>query len=80
MAHIEKPDQHREDEKVEELQLGSILAAVGWTFLGMGLILSVYIPSDLRQGTTLMIWMSSIFLVTGLISVGIGEYHRSEPI
>ena len=77
MAHIEQSNSQEEEHLLLEQRTGSQFLIVGAVFLGMGIVLSIFDFSDLRQGTHLMVMYSGALLLIGLVLMAIGQYKRS---
>ncbi len=77
MPHIERPNSQEEEFRIFEQQDGSEWMIVGAIVCAVGIIVSVFNFSDLRQGTHTMIVYSSLLILIGLVLVAIGEYKRS---
>ncbi len=80
MAYIEKAGTREEDVRLGDLRWGSVLVATGWTLLGMAVLLSIYMFSDIRQGTSLMLWTVGCMGLLGLALVGIGMSKRGHNV
>lgn len=80
MAYIERLTTDQEDLRLSTLRLGSVFLACGWTLLGMAILLSIYTFSDVRQGTSLMLWLVGLMGSLGLALVAVGEVKRSHNI
>lgn len=77
MAHIERANSQEEEHLLLEQRTGSQFLIVGAVFCGMGVLLSIFDFSDLRQGTHLMLMYSGTLLLIGLVLMAIGQYKRS---
>jgi hypothetical protein len=77
MAHIERPNSQEEEHLLVEQRTGSQLLITGTIFFGMGMLLSIFVFSDLRQGTHLMLCYSGTLLLIGVVLMAIGQYKRS---
>ena len=80
MAHLAKMDTVQEDASLAEESLGSVLMTLGGVILGMGAILGIYDFVDIREGTHLMLSMSSGLAVIGLVLMAAGEWKRSSVV
>jgi hypothetical protein len=80
MPHIEYANSQEEQDRLLEQQDGSEILITGMMFFGMGVVLSIFNFSDLRQGTYTMVIYTSALIVIGLILVAIGKYKRSYNI
>jgi hypothetical protein len=78
MAHIERPNSEQEEHLLIEQRTGSQLMITGTIFFGMGALLSIFMFSDWRQGTRLMLYYSGTLLLIGLVLISIGMYKRSS--
>lgn len=77
MAHIERTNSQEEEHLLVEQRTGSQLLISGTIFFGMGMLLSIFVFSDWRQGTNLMLIYSGSLLFIGLVLMAIGQYKRS---
>ncbi len=77
MPHIEQANSQEEQDRLLEQQDGSEILIAGMMFFGMGLLLSIFDFSDLRQGTDTMIVYTGCLLLIGVALAAVGEYKRS---
>lgn len=66
------------DAEIDDQRIGSVLAAVGWTMLGMVFILGIYTFSAIRQGTPSWLWFECVIGVLGLALIAAGAKRRSR--
>jgi FtsH-binding integral membrane protein len=78
MPHIEHPNSREEEYRIFEQQDGSEWMIIGAIIMAVGIIVSIFTFSDLRQGTHLMIAYTTILILIGLVLVGYGEFKRSH--
>ena len=78
MAHIEQANSQEEEHLLLEQRTGSQFLIIGAVFFAMGIVLSIFDFSDLRQGTHLMLMYSGALLLIGLVLMAIGQYKRSH--
>ena len=80
MAHLAKMDTAEEDARLAEESLGAVLMTLGGVILGFSAILGIYDFVDIREGTHLMLSLSSGLAVIGLVLMAAGEWKRSSVV
>ncbi len=80
MPYLAKLDTAEEDARLRQQRIGSQTMILGFVILGMGAVLSIFDFIDHREGTHLMLAVSSVLWIVGLVLVGLGEFRRAEPV
>ncbi len=80
MAYLAKLEQAQEDARLRQQRTGSQALILGWVILGMAGILGIYNFVDIREGTHLMLTVSTVLALIGLVLIAFGEFKRAEPV
>ncbi len=78
MTNLQRTQQQT-DSELGAQQDGAIMMAVGWTLLGMFILVGIFTFSAVRQGTPSWLIFEALIGIPGLVLVGLGvaRRHRS---